>query len=80
VRPNWKSKGRRIRDAVRRLNEVRVWMLTCHECGHEGMVETTLKRLRAANLICSQCGKPIKRRKKARSPHAVAGPVPCLPA
>jgi transcription elongation factor Elf1 len=64
VRPNWKSKGRRIQDAVRRLNEVRSWSLTCRECGHEGDVLITLKRLRAANLICSECGAPIKRRRR----------------
>lgn len=63
MRPNWKSKGRRIQDAKRRLDEVRVWMLTCRECGHEGEVLTALWRLRAARLVCSECGTPIVRRK-----------------
>lgn len=67
MRPNWKSKGRRIQDAKRRLNEVRCWFLTCRECGHEGDVMITLKRLRAANLICSGCGAPIKRRGRPAS-------------
>lgn len=64
MRPNWKSRGRRIRDNVRRLNEVRGWMLTCDACGHSAIVTTTLKRLRAATLVCSQCG--VVREKRRR--------------
>ena len=74
MRPNWKSKGRRIQDAKRRLNETRVWWLTCGHCEHEGEVFTTLRRLRAANLVCSNCGEPVKR-KQRRSPYAVDTPV-----
>lgn len=40
----------------RKWNEVRPWWLICTSCEHEGCVETTLKRLRAANLKCSECG------------------------
>lgn len=74
MRPNWKSKGRRIQDAKRRLNEVRIWTLTCRECGHEGELEITLRRMRQVNLICSECGVPIERRKR-KSPYAVDAPV-----
>jgi len=68
MRPNWKSKGRRIQDAIRRLNEERCWSLTCRECGHEGVLVITLKKMRSANLICSECGVPIKRRKRTDFP------------
>lgn len=44
-----------------RIDEVRYWLLTCDECEHIGSVEITLRRLRAANLICSECGAPIRR-------------------
>lgn len=40
----------------RKWNEVRPWWLTCPACEHEGCVETTLKRLRSANIKCSECG------------------------
>lgn len=62
MRPNWKSKGRRIQDAKRRLNEVRTWSLKCRECEHVGDVTTTLRRLRAAKLVCSACGAPVVKR------------------
>lgn len=67
MRPNWKSRGRRIQDAKRRLNEVRCWMLRCRECDHEGDVTTTLRRLRAARLVCSSCGAPIERRRREQN-------------
>lgn len=71
MRPNWKSKGRRIRDAKRRLDEVRVWTLTCRGCGHEGDVTIALRRLRAAKrLVCSECGTPIERRPHSPQPPA----------
>jgi transcription elongation factor Elf1 len=44
-----------------RIDEVRTWSLTCNKCEHTGIVQITLRRLRAANLICSECGAPIKR-------------------
>lgn len=47
---------RRRADAYAKWNEVRPWFLRCPSCEHEGTVETTLKRLRAANLKCSACG------------------------
>lgn len=72
MRPNWKSKGRRIQDAKRRMNEVRTWFLTCRACEHEGEIVASLKRMRAANLVCSECGVPVKRRKHT---YAVVGPV-----
>jgi hypothetical protein len=68
TRPNWKSKGRQLRDNVRRLNEVRPWWLTCHACGHQAAVTTTLKRLRAATLVCSECGVVLERRKRSFPP------------
>lgn len=46
----------------RKWNEVRPWLLRCPGCEHEGWVETTLKRLRASNLICSQCSRPLWRK------------------
>jgi transcription elongation factor Elf1 len=63
MRPNWKSRGRQIRDNTRRLNEVRSWWLTCRDCGHTAPVETTLRRLRAATLVCSQCGCVLTKRR-----------------
>ena len=45
-----------------RIDEVRYWLVTCEECEHVGGIECTLRRLRSANLICSECGVPIKRR------------------
>lgn len=47
---------RRAAEQWRKWNEVRPWMLTCASCEHTGFVDTTLKRLRAANLKCSACG------------------------
>jgi transcription elongation factor Elf1 len=44
------------------LDEVRAWMLTCDHCEHIAMVTITLRRLRAAKLICSACGKVKERR------------------
>jgi hypothetical protein len=44
-----------------RIDEVRFWFLRC-ECGHSGGIEASLRKLRSANLICSECGIPIKRR------------------
>lgn len=48
------------RDA--RMDDVRVWMLTCADCGHMGSVTIALRHLRAATLVCSECGVPIVRR------------------
>ena len=46
----------------RKWNEVRPWLLRCPGCEHEGWVDTTLKKLRASNLICSQCSRPLWRK------------------
>lgn len=61
---NWAALGhwKRKRQMNERIDEVRGWMLTCDECEHVGFIEITLRRLRSANLICSECGVPIKRR------------------
>ena len=48
--------NRRDQAMTRKWNDVRPWILTCPSCEHIGTVETTLKRLRAANLKCSECG------------------------
>lgn len=40
---------------------MRWWFLTCEACEHTGEIETSLRRLRQVNLICSECGVPIKR-------------------
>jgi transcription elongation factor Elf1 len=55
---NRSSFEQRERDAARwrKWNEVRPWHLTCPSCEHDGFVNTTLKRLRAANIKCSACG------------------------
>lgn len=39
-----------------RIDEVRAWFLMCPECDHEGVVDLTLRQLRAAPLVCSVCG------------------------
>jgi len=39
----------------RKWHEVRPWFLTCPSCEHEGVVETTLTRLKTSNLKCSAC-------------------------
>jgi rRNA maturation endonuclease Nob1 len=44
-----------------RIDEVRWWILTCEECEHMGEVQISLRKLRRSNLICSECGVPIKR-------------------
>ena len=46
----------------RKWNEPRPWLLKCPGCEHSGTVTTTLKRLRASNLICSQCSRPLWRK------------------
>jgi transcription elongation factor Elf1 len=58
------SLDQRERDAARwrKWNEVRPWLLRCPRCEHEGTVNTTLKRLRASNLICSKCSRPLWRK------------------
>lgn len=48
----------------RKWNEVRAWHLVCSACEHDGYVNTTLKRLRAANLKCSSCGAYVWRNKE----------------
>lgn len=40
----------------RKWHDVRPWHLTCPTCEHEGVVKTTLTRLRASSLKCSACG------------------------
>lgn len=40
----------------RKWNEVRPWMLICPSCEHQGIVNVTLRRLKAANIKCSACG------------------------
>jgi len=61
---NWAalSHWRRKRKMEERIDEVRFWLLTCDECEHVGSIEVTLRRLRSANLICSECGVPIRKR------------------
>jgi len=54
---------RRERSLTRKWNEKRLWFLTCPTCDHNGAVETTLRRLRASNLICSACGAYLWRNK-----------------
>lgn len=56
--------SRRRRSIEDRIDEVRDWILTCEECEHVGCVNLSLRRLRAVNLICSECGVPIKRRRQ----------------
>lgn len=43
-------------------DEVRAWILTCGACGHIGTVDCSLRRLRAANLVCSECGAVLGKR------------------
>jgi transcription elongation factor Elf1 len=40
----------------RKWNDVRAWQLICQSCGHEGIANTTLRRLKASNIKCSACG------------------------
>lgn len=47
---------RRERALDRKWNEKRLWFLTCPACEHDGAVETTLKKLKSANIRCSACG------------------------
>jgi len=54
---------RRRESIERRIDEVRDWILICDSCEHIGCVELTLRRLRSAKLICSQCGIPVRRRR-----------------
>jgi transcription elongation factor Elf1 len=42
-------------------DEERTWSLTCKHCDHNGTVHMTLRQLRAANLICSECGAALRR-------------------
>jgi rRNA maturation endonuclease Nob1 len=49
----------------RRIDEVRYWFLRCHECEHAGGVEATLRQLRSANLVCSECGAVIRKRRES---------------
>lgn len=43
-------------------DQERDWLLTCRECGHVGMITCSLRRLRARNLVCSECGVVLTRR------------------
>lgn len=45
-------------------DEPRVWMLTCEACGHLGSVHVSLRQLRESNMICSECGVPVSRRRQ----------------
>lgn len=58
MQPRRSNLDRRERAAAqhRKWNEVRPWALKCPACEHEGFVNTTLKRLKASNLKCSECG------------------------
>lgn len=60
---NWAalSYWRRKRKMEARIDEVRTWSLTCNKCDHTGIVQISLRKLRRSNLICSECGVPIKR-------------------
>jgi len=52
------SLDQRERAAAQRSkwNDVRPWMLKCPICEHSGTVQTTLRKLKAANIKCSACG------------------------
>lgn len=50
------SVWKRRQGMTARIDEPRVWMLTCAECEHLGSVHLSLRRLRAARLTCSECG------------------------
>lgn len=50
------SYWRRRRNLEGRIDEIRYWQLRCPSCGHVGGIETSLRKLRAASLICSACG------------------------
>jgi transcription elongation factor Elf1 len=65
---NWAalSHWKRKRKMEARLDEPRVWMLECDECEHLGSVHISLRRLRAANLVCSECGAVLRKRSKAQ--------------
>lgn len=56
------SYWRRKRKMESRGDEVRTWMLRCPGCEHSGFVNTTLKKLRSSNLICSKCSRPLWRK------------------
>lgn len=60
---NWGalSHWKRKKSMESRIDEVRVWELRCPGCEHEGFVTVSLRRLRASNLICSQCSRPLWR-------------------
>lgn len=58
--------NRRDQAMTRKWNDIRLWMLTCPGCEHVGTVETTLRRLRASNLICSACGTYIWHKPESR--------------
>lgn len=62
--PSRTNLDQREREAARwrKWNEPRHWELKCPGCEHEGVVFTTLKRLRASNLICSKCSRPLWRK------------------
>lgn len=63
---NWAALGtwKRRRQMNERIDEVRYWFLRCKECEHSGGIEATLRKLRSANLICSQCGVPMRRKSR----------------
>lgn len=56
------ARKRRSAAQWRKWNEIRVWLLKCPACDHEGEAETTLKRLRSSNIKCSACGSYLWRK------------------
>ncbi len=58
------SRWRRNQKLEANPDEERTWTLTCQECEHLGVITCSLSRLRSSNLICSECGVPIKRKER----------------
>lgn len=59
MRPTRRNLDQREQEAARhrKWNEPRVWQIKCPACEHTGTVYITLRRLRQANLKCSECAK-----------------------
>jgi transcription elongation factor Elf1 len=60
------SAWRRRQKMEANLDEERTWSLTCRHCEHVGVVHVTLRQLRAARLVCSECSMPIGRSSDVR--------------
>jgi ribosomal protein S27E len=60
MRPTRRNLDQREQEAARfrKWNEPRVWQIKCPACEHTGTVFITLRRLRQANLKCTECAKP----------------------